>query len=255
MPASYAHYRFGRLLLPGLPSDIRQCIQRFRRMYDAGLQGPDFFFYFSPGLNTATFALGHSYHMQSGREFFSTACALADSEAAKAYLYGLLGHYCLDSVIHPYVDRLVAAGEAEHVPLESELERFLMEKDGISSPHTFHRGELFRLTRGECVTAAKCYPGVTGGQVSHSISVMALCTRLLAHPNRKLQEWVLNRTVPQFLDHRIPTALSDEQAVYVSELYDLYNQALDAYPMLLAALVAHLSTGETLPDAFIPSFG
>ena len=38
MPAGYAHYRFGKLLLPHLPADVRQTIQRFRRMYDAGLQ-------------------------------------------------------------------------------------------------------------------------------------------------------------------------------------------------------------------------
>ena len=105
------------------------------------------------------------------------------------------------------------------------------------------------------MTAAKFYPGVTGGQVSHSISIMALCARLLAHPNRKLQEWVLNRTVPAFLDHRIPTALSDAQSCYISELYDLYNQAMGAYPALLEALTTHLRTGEAISDAFIPNFG
>ena len=105
------------------------------------------------------------------------------------------------------------------------------------------------------MTAARFYPGVTGGQVSHSISVMSLCARLLAHPNRKLQEWVLNRTAPQFLDHRLPTDLSDDQAPYISVLYDLYNQAMGAYPVLLESLVTHLRTGEDLSDAFIPSFG
>lgn len=42
MPASYAHYRFGKQVLPALPAEIRQNIQRFRRLYDMGLQGPDF---------------------------------------------------------------------------------------------------------------------------------------------------------------------------------------------------------------------
>lgn len=255
MPASYAHYRFGKLLLPDLPSDVRQCIARFRRMYDAGLQGPDFFFYYSPGLHTATFAMGNSFHMQSGQVFFTRACAAADTEPARAYLYGLLGHYCLDSLVHPFVNRLDAAGEAAHVPLESEFERFLMELDGVSSPHTFDRGSLFRLTRGECMTAAKFYPGVTGGQVCHSISVMALCARLLAHPNRKLQEWVLNRTVPQFLDFRLPVELSEDLAPYVSQLQELYLGAMERYPGLLEALTTHLRTGEPLPEAFSPDFG
>ena len=255
MPASYAHYRFGRLLLPGLPAEVRQCVQRFRRLYDTGLQGPDFFFYFSPGFHTATFALGDSIHNRSGKEFFSTACAAATSEAARAYLYGLLGHYCLDSVIHPYVDRLDAAGEAAHVPLESEFDRFLLELDGEPSPHTFNRGKLIRLTRGESMTVAKFYPGVTGGKVSHSISLMALCIRLLAHPDRKLQELVLNCTAPQFLDHRLPVEAVEDMAPYVSELYRLYNQALENYPALLAEITARLQTGKAFSEAFSPSFG
>ena len=142
MPASYAHYRFGNLLLPGLPGDVRLCVQRFRRMYDAGLQGPDFFFYFCPGLNTATYALGHRFHMQSGREFFSRACTAADSDAARAYLYGVLGHYCLDSVIHPFIDRLESEGKAKHIPLESEFERFLLEKDGGLSRSFYQFGKF-----------------------------------------------------------------------------------------------------------------
>lgn len=255
MPASYAHYRFGKLLLPALPADVRQCIQRFRRMYDAGLQGPDFFFYYSPGLNTATYALGHSFHMQSGQEFFTTACASATSEAARAYLYGLLAHYCLDAAVHPFVDRLTEIGEAKHIPLEAEFERFLLEKDGEKSPHTFNRGKFIRLTRGECMTVAEFYPGVTGGKIRHSFCLMALCIRLLAHPNRKLQEQVLNRTCPQYLEHRLPTESSDALAPYVSELYELFRQAMQNYPALLEELTAHLQTGKDFSEAFSPCFG
>lgn len=255
MPASYAHYRFGRLLLPALPADIRQCVQRFRRLYDAGLQGPDFFFYFSPGFDTVTYALGDSFHKQSGREFFSTACAAAQSDAARAYLYGLLGHYCLDAAIHPFVNRLDAEKRAKHTPLESEFERFLLEQDGEKSPHTFNRGKLIRLTRGECMTVAKFYPGVTGGKVSHSISLMALSIRLLAHPNRKLQELVLNCTAPQFLDHRLPEKASDTLAPYISELSGLYHQALEMYPVLLEEITVHLQTGRAFSEAFAPDFG
>jgi hypothetical protein len=105
------------------------------------------------------------------------------------------------------------------------------------------------------MTVAKFYPGVTGGKVSHSISLMALCIRLLAHPNRKLQELVLNRTAPQFLDHRLPAEAVDAMAPYVSELYRLYNQALEKYPALLEELTVHLQTGKAFSEAFSPNFG
>lgn len=255
MPASYAHYRFGRLLLPELPGDVRRCIQRFRRMYDTGLQGPDFFFYFSPGMNTATYELGDSFHRQSGQVFFTAACAAADSEAARAYLYGVLAHYCLDSLIHPVVDRLDASGSAKHTPLESAFDRFLLDMDGVSPAHTFNRGSLVRLTRGESMTVAGMYPGTTGGKVCHSVSLMSLCLRLLSHPNRKLQELVLNRMAPQYLDHRIPTEDSASMEPLVSQLYSLYQQALAVYPRMLEELTEHLRTGQAFSDAFLPPFG
>lgn len=255
MPASYAHYRFGKLLLPALPADVRQCIQRFRRMYDAGLQGPDFFFYFSPFWHTATGDLGKIFHRQTGQEFFSTACKAASSEAARAYLYGLLGHYCLDAACHPFVNRLEEIGEAKHIPLESELERFLLVKDGEPNPHTFDTGKFLKLTRGECMTVAEFYPGSTGAKVSQGIRFMALFLRLLAHPNRQLQEKVLTKTYPGLLDHRIPTETSEALAPYLSELNDLFQKALERYPSLLEEITAHLQTGESLSEAFSPTFG
>ena len=142
MPATYAHYRFGKLLLPALPADARQCIQRFRRMYDMGLQGPDFFFFYNPFVKTATVKLGSVFHHQTGQEFFQVACKAATSDAAKAYLYGLLGHYCLDSICHPFVNRLVEIQEARHIPLESEFERFLLALDGEASPSTYNTGRF-----------------------------------------------------------------------------------------------------------------
>lgn len=255
MPASYAHYRFGKLLIPELPADVRQCIQRFRRMYDAGLQGPDFFFYYNPLLATATGELGKTFHRQTGQEFFRNACRAATSEAARAYLYGLLAHYCLDSRCHPFVNQLAQTGEAKHVVLESELERFLLLTDGETFPQTFDAGKYLKLTRGECMTVAEFYPGATGEKVSRSIRLMRLCIRLLAHPNRKLQEQILQKTAPGLLDFRIPAESSEELAPYVSELSELFQQALEGYPQLLREITAYLKTGTGLSPQFALPFG
>ena len=255
MPASYAHYRFGKLLLPSLPPDVRQCIQRFRRMYDMGLQGPDFFFFYNPFLKTATGQLGGVFHRQSGQDFFPVACKAATSDAARAYLYGLLGHYCLDSICHPFVNQLVEIGEAQHIPLESQFERFLLTLDGEASPETFDMSKYFRLTRGECMSVAAFYPGSTGGSVFQSIRFMALFTRFLAHPNRARQTKILQKCKPRLCDHMIPTEENEDLAPYIRELQELYGQALEQYPRLLSQLQHHLQTGETLGEAFIPNFG
>ena len=41
MPAAYAHYRFGQLVLSRLPEEKQNLIQAHRALYDLGLQGPD----------------------------------------------------------------------------------------------------------------------------------------------------------------------------------------------------------------------
>ena len=255
MPASYAHYRFGKLLLPELPPDVRQCIQRFRRMYDMGLQGPDFFFYHGVFLKTATGELGSAFHRQTGQVFFPAACKAVTSDAAKAYFYGLLGHYCLDSICHPFVHQLVEIDEAKHVPLESELERYLLTLDGEVSPHTFDMSRHFRLTRGECMSVAAFYPGSTGGKVSQCVHLMALFTRFLSHPNRERLLRLLLKCKPSFRDHMIPEAENPALAPYIRELVELFNQALERYPALLRQVTAHMETGEALGEDFAPNFG
>lgn len=255
MPASYAHYRFGKLLLPSLPANVRQTIQRFRRMYDMGLQGPDFFFYFNPFMHTSTGELGKTFHRQTGQEFFPAACQAATSDAARAYLYGLLGHYCLDSLCHPFINRLVTIGEARHVPLESQFERFLLVLDGEISPETYNMSKKLRLTRGECMSVAGFYPGSTGSKVAVGIRSMAFFTGFLSHANRKLPMQILQKLAPSLHDFRIPPEESEDLAPYIRELYDLYCQALEHYPHLLTQLENHLKTGEGFGEEFAPDFG
>lgn len=255
MPAHYAHYRFGKQALALVSPDVRQCIQRFRRMYDLGLNGPDFFFYYYPFLKTETRQLGKVFHRQSGQEFFSNACKAATSEAARAYLYGLLGHYCLDALCHPYIHQLVQIGEAKHVPLESELERQLLVLDGEKDPHTFDLSKKMKPTRGECMTIAEFYPGATGAAVSQSFGSMAFHVRLLANPSRAGTVKLFSKFYPSLPEHGIPEEASEELLPYISELQALYEEALQQYPILLAQLTAHLQEGEPLGEAFAPIFG
>ena len=255
MPASYAHYRFGKLLLPGLPAEVRQCIQRFRRMYDTGLQGPDLFFYYNPFGKSAVGDLGDRFHRQSGQDFFTHACARADSEAALAYLYGLLGHYCLDSACHPFVDRMVNIGEVKHIALESEFDRVLMEKDGIARPHTHDRSKYIRLTRGECMTAAAFFLSATGGQISRCVRFMGMSLRFLGSENRNRTEKLIRRFQADHLEQLIPLEPVEDYAYTVVELRELYDRALERYPLLLAQLLEHRKTGTPLGPDFAPDFG
>lgn len=254
MSASYAHYRFGKALLSGLPPSVRQDVKRFRRLYDMGLQGPDIFFYHNPFLRTEAGALGKKFHRMSGREFFRHACAAAKTEAHRAYLYGVLAHYCLDSLSHPYVHAHEKAGDARHVEMEVEFDRYLMEKDGIPVPHTYDQTRYLKLTRGECATAADFY-GTSGWTVRRSVGVFRISSRLLTVPYRKAMKKILSFTPESVSDQQMHESPNIRCAQLNPGLQECYDRALALYPVLLEQLLRHMETGEALGQEFLPDFG
>lgn len=254
MPTNYAHYRFGKELLPTLPAETRQVIQRFRRLYDMGLHGPDIFFYHNPFLTTATGSLGRKFHAMSGKEFFRHACAAARTEAGQAYLYGLLGHYCLDSMTHPYVNKHASAGEARHVEMETEFDRFLLEADGRIPPQQQDLSGHMKLTRGECVTVAEFY-GAAPGAVLQCVRHMILSTRILTLKKRRALEKLLKLTKPSVSDLLMHETANPRCTETNKGLQVYYSRALKRYPGLLQQLLEHMQTGDPLGDDFEPNFG
>lgn len=255
MPAVYAHYRFGKLLISSLPAGDRQRVQRFRRLYDMGLQGPDFFYYYNPLLKTKIGGLGDVFHRESGETFFSRVCAREGSEAAGAYLLGLLAHYCLDSVCHPFVHRMHDEGKARHAALEAEFERYLMELDGIAEPHGHDLRPYLRLTRGECVTVAGFYPPATPGSVNSCVKSMRRSLRFLNRKERKGTVALLKTFTPGLLEHIIPSEKVPGYDRMCSELLARFNRCLKDYPRYLEAVKAHTAKGEPLGEDFAAVFG
>ena len=255
MPASYAHQRFGGKILKTMPAGQRQCVQRFRRMFDAGLHGADIFFYYNPFWSNSVRDAGGKFHRMTGREFFPAACKAASSEAARAYLYGLLAHYCLDSVCHPLVNQLDAIGEAKHSILEAEFDRYLLILDGEPDPVHFNPGKRLRLTRGECMTVAEFYPDITGGQVSQSVKAMAFFLKFLTTGNVAGKRKLLDKLKPGLTEQMLPETENEDLAFYIGELKTHYDEALTRYPFLLEEITAHMDSGKELGGLFEKDFG
>lgn len=255
MPANYAHYRFGKQLLADMSPENSRSIRRFRRLYDMGMHGPDIFFYRSLLVSAAVRQLGSAFHAQTGQEFFTRACAQATTEAARVYLLGLLGHYCLDSVCHPYVKKTVNAGNARHTELETEFDRYLLSADGVALPHTYDGSGHMRLTRGECVTAALFYPPATPANVNACVHSMAHAARILSGRDRRRAKRFLRLRRDPFLSDQLMPAEADERWTWIdSEMLVRYNRALKCYPVLLEQLERHMRTGEPLGEDFSPAF-
>lgn len=258
MPSNYAHYRFGSLVLEALDAPQRRKIQRFRRIFDVGLHGPDLLFYYNPFWKNATGQMGSQLHKHTGREFFTTACAAlkeSPSEMGTIYLYGLLGHFCLDSLCHPYVNEKHREGVVRHAELETDFDRHLLRLDGKIPPHLQCINEHMHLTRGECVTVSQFLAPATPAQISTSIRNMRIHTRLLSHKKRALLESVLKLTNENVQDHVMAQKPNPRCEAHHPELMARYEQALRQYPAMLAELISHMENGTSLGENFDPIFG
>lgn len=261
MPAIYAHYRFGVALLPGMPGDVRRTIGRFRRLFDVGLHGPDIFYYNPQLLKSAAEVLGHKFHKQTGRDFFQRVCRVTrmeKSEAAQAYLYGVLCHYALDVACHSFVNAQAGIGPASHVEIESEFDRFLLELDGKRPPESQDMSPHIRLTPGECETVAKFYPGVTARAVQSGVANMARCTRLFATPDgarRTVLRKSMDTVAPKLSGLMMTVGPNPRCANLNHRLLELYNVGVEVFPVLLEQIQAHLTYNGGLGEEFDEQFG
>ncbi len=261
MPSIYAHYRLGLELLPTFPGDVRRVIQRFRRLFDVGLHGPDIFLYYNPVLPTAVGSLGSKYHAQTGREYFQRICRvtrLENSEAAQAYIYGALCHYALDSAMHPYVNAQAAANGVTHGQIEAEFDRFLLEKDGKIPPESQDFSPHLTLTPGECAMVAKFYSPASARQVQSSLRHMAASVKLFATPEgarrsalRKSME-LIKLPVRGML---MTTGPNPKCAHLDTSLLEIYERVVAEFPELLSQLQAHLTYNGVFGEEFTKIFG
>lgn len=261
MPSVYAHYRFGAQLITRLSQPISRTIGRFRQLYDMGLHGPDIFYYQSTLLPGTGMKLGNKFHTQTGKVFFEHVCRsirLRPSEGAMAYLYGVLAHYALDSLSHPFINRMAGQGKATHNQIETEFDRFLLERDGKKPPHMQDLSGHIKLTPGECQTVAGFYTHVGAGTVKKCVANMASATKLLVMPksgHRRLMEKTVSMLSPRAAGRVMPLHPNRGCSELDPSLLRLYEMAMDRYPVLLEQIRAHLRKNAPLGTDFSVPFG
>lgn len=256
MPSFYAHYRFGAKALEYLPGDVQRSVRRFRTMYDMGLYGPDLFYFYSLPMKRRVTELGHLFHSQTGQEFFQQVCTRlgpSPSEAATAYLYGVLAHYCLDSAIHSYVNDITADGQIGHIELEAEFDRYLLRLDGNPRPNLHDNSVHMHLTQGECATVADFY-GTSPATVALSLQSMALKARLVATQNRNLRR-LLKKVVNSKTRENFTERTANPRCAHLDEpLLALFDHALARFPAMAETLCSHIADNMPLDALFTRTF-
>lgn len=258
MPATYAHYRFGQRSVPTLPEDVRKAVCHFRQLYEVGHHGPDLFFYYQPLMRTKIGRLGHSFHMLSGKVFFENAVRHLEadpSEGALAYLYGVLGHYVLDTQCHPLIHEVTDGGQPGHTELETEFDRFLLERDGKTPPCLQNLGSHICLTPGECAVAAGFYPPAGASAIARSVRHMRLINRALAVRNRKQLERIFRLGGENAFRMVMPIEENTRCSRFNGQLLERFDRGLSRYPAMAEQLRERILYKKPLGEAFEANFG
>lgn len=136
MPTTYAHYRFGKDVLGALPRPLEQAVENNREMFDIGLHGPDILFYYKALKSNPVSQKGYALHDEMADIFFNRAFKViadsSDSAAARAYMYGFICHFALDSECHKYIEKMIYLSGITHSEIEMEFDRYLLTGDHIN---------------------------------------------------------------------------------------------------------------------------
>lgn len=136
MPNYFAHLIFGGKVLQALPQPLAVQLRQERAAFHLGCLGPDPLFFYRPVFPNPYRREGMKMHAENAAPAFQRL-ALAIREGlpqAGSYAAGFLCHLALDSACHGYINARAAAGPLEHIPMEAELDRKLMESRGLTVP-------------------------------------------------------------------------------------------------------------------------
>lgn len=261
VPSTYAHYRFGALLLKRLPEARQMESAQLRALYDIGLHGPDILFYHHPLRRDPIRRLGNEMHARPGRAFFERAAerlrGLQGEERlrAEAYVRGFVGHYALDTACHPYVEQRVRETGVTHTGIEVEFDRRLMALDGCPE-----RCPIEHIVASEANAAAIApfFENVSPQQIAYALRSMRGFGRLLDTRWPWLR-WTIRR-VTSVLDPsgELPGWMASGHNPACDEtcagLLERFDAGLERAVKLMAELEEAVA-GGTLGPAWNPTFG
>ena len=262
MPSVYAHYKFGRDMIPLLPEELRTFVLKYRELYDLGLQGPDLLFFYHPITHNYVNRLGNAIHDWTGRRYFESTLRILrgtrHKEASLAYLMGAICHYALDSVCHAYIEECVHTKNLKHTVMEGSFDRLLILED--HHPYNHLVSVYLRVTRAESSLISRFYGRTTGRQLYRSIRTMQILNDGLRLPDNLLKKsiFLFLRLIGKYdtISGMVITKAADPHFTETDrKLRELYNDsipfALDLIQEYIDALNHHTHLGRNFQTTFM----
>ena len=187
MPTTYAHYKFGKEVISALPRPLQNSIEKNRELFDMGLHGPDLLFYYRPAIKNAVNKQGYELHDKMADIFLENAVKVIENSekvgAARAYIYGVICHFSLDSECHPYIEKMIQTSGISHSEIEMEFDRLLMKEDYINPVRYLSTGHIHpSIENGEVI--APFYEDLTPQIIEKCMKSMIFYHKVLLAPGK-----------------------------------------------------------------------
>lgn len=263
MPTTYAHYKFGKDVIDTLPKHFQKAIESKRELYDIGLHGPDILFYYRVFMTNHVNTTGYELHDQPADAFFFQAAQIIkrslDQEAARAYIYGFICHFALDSECHKYVEKMIQVSGVSHSEIEMEFDRLLLTEDHID-PVSYLGTNHIHPTMKNAEVIAPFFEEVSAKEVKKSLTSMIQVHKLLLAPNPGKRRFLFGamKLAGQYESkHGMVMSETPNPACedYCRLLKKLYKGAVPLAVGLIIKYQKLLSDGTELPSRFHETFG
>lgn len=192
MPALYAHNKFGKLVIPYLPDQVKNTIKKYPDSFRIGLQGPDFLFFYI--FKNKITKLGISLHHRDTYSFMKQAQTIIRKygidSTQYSYITGFICHFVLDNACHPYVNKFMKETNCGHVEIEGDLDHFILTKDG-HTPESYPMDKLVPNSKNIAVSMAPFFPQLNTNEIYHSLCMMQYMKRFFVAPYKIKREFMI----------------------------------------------------------------
>ena len=256
MPDAFAHQHFGDIVFSALPGDLKYRITPYLDLYNIGLQGPDFLFFYNPLKHNEVFAQGSALHKQTGREFWTLSAntlktTAMDHEASLSYLLGMMCHYSMDSVCHTFVKQYEKDHGVIHSDIEGEFDRYLMASLNLV-PHEVDQVKRFRPKREYAEVIAPFTQKLDPEITYDALKGFHFWRNVFRCPHRLKREFLyaVFRATGKYHDYRgqiVNTEPYDGTDSSDRELYRLLHDHVHYCSDLIESFVYGTDTGDLTP--------
>lgn len=185
MPAIYAHNKFGKLVIPNLPDDIKKIIKKYPRAFRIGLQGPDFLFFYRAFYKNKINQIGVHYHHNDIYPFIGNATKIVNlygkDSSQYSYILGFICHFALDNACHPFVNDAMKSTGCGHVEIEGDFDRLLLvSEDYVPECYPIH--QLVPTDFGTALSIAPFYNDIPVSTAQSALKWMRRIKKLFVAP-------------------------------------------------------------------------